>query len=149
MDIRDHSVVRPPAAPLDPSNLQFGRTFSPNMFMMDYEEDRGWYDARIVPYGPISLPPAAAVFHYGQEIFEGLKAFQHADGTIQMFRPDRNANRLNASARRMSMPEVPVDLQLKAMRQLVAVDRGWVPPGAALTQSRATMIRTVPRPVRK
>jgi branched-chain amino acid aminotransferase len=140
MDIRDLSVVRPPEAPLDPSALQFGRTFSPNMFMFDYEEDKGWYDARVVPYGPISLPPAAAVFHYGQEIFEGLKAFRRADGSIHMFRPDRNANRLNASARRMSMPEVPVEIQLEAMRTLVKLDRAWVPPAPGTLYIRPTMI---------
>ncbi len=140
MDIRDRSVVRPPEAPLDPSTLQFGRTFSPNMFMFDYEEGRGWYDARIVPYGPIALPPAAAVFHYGQEIFEGLKAFRHADGSIHMFRPDRNATRLNASARRMSMPEVPAEVQLEAMRTLVSLDREWVPPAPGTLYIRPTMI---------
>jgi branched-chain amino acid aminotransferase len=142
MDIRDLSVVRPPEAPLDPSTLQFGRTFSPNMFMYDYEEGRGWSDARIAPYGPIPLAPATAVFHYGQEIFEGLKAFRHADGSIHIFRPDRNATRLNASARRMSMPEVPTEVQLEAMRTLVALDRDWVPPTPGTLYIRPTMIAT-------
>jgi len=142
MDIRDLSVVRAPEAPLDPSNLQFGRTFSPNMFMMDYDEGQGWSDARIVPYGPIQLQPAAAVFHYGQEIFEGLKAFRHRDGSIHLFRPDRNAGRLNASARRMSMPEVPVEVQLEAMRTLAALDREWVPPAPGTFYIRPAMIAT-------
>ena len=93
MDIRNEAVTRQPDAPLDPANLPFGRTFSPNMFCIDFEEGKGWFDARIVPYGPLSLLPSAMVFHYGQEIFEGLKAFRHADGSIQMFRPDRNAAR--------------------------------------------------------
>ena len=142
MDLRDLSVVRPPEAPLDPGALQFGRMFSPNMFLMDYEEGRGWYEPRIVPYGNIALPPAAAVFHYGQEIFEGLKAFRHDDGSVHIFRPDRNATRLNASARRMTMPEVPVDVQLEALRALVAVDRAWVPPAPGTFYIRPAMIAT-------
>jgi branched-chain amino acid aminotransferase len=128
MEIRDNAVIRPPQGPLDPDNLPFGRTFAPNMFIMDWEDGRGWFEPRIVPYGPISLAPAAMVFHYGQEIFEGLKGFRHADGSVHLFRPDRNAARLNRSARRMSMPEVPVDLQLEAMRLLVRRDSDWVPP---------------------
>jgi branched-chain amino acid aminotransferase len=140
MDIRDHSVVRPPEKPLDPKNLPFGRTFSPNMFLMDYGEEQGWHDPRIVPYGPIPLPPAAAVFHYGQEIFEGLKAFRHPDGSLHLFRPDRNAARLNRSARRMCMPEVPVELQLQAMGALVALDRDWAPPAPGTLYVRPTMI---------
>jgi branched-chain amino acid aminotransferase len=142
MDIRDLSVVRPPEAPLDPSALQFGRMFSPNMFMMEYDEGQGWYDARIVPYGPLSLPPATAVFHYGQEIFEGLKAFRHPDGSVHLFRPDRNATRLNASARRLSMPEVPVEVQLEAMRLLADRDRDWVPPAPGTLYIRPAMIAT-------
>jgi branched-chain amino acid aminotransferase len=142
MDIRDLSVVRPPEAPLDPSALQFGRTFSPNMFMMEYDEGAGWTDPRVVPYGPLSLPPATAVFHYGQEIFEGLKAFRHDDGSIHIFRPDRNANRLNASARRMSMPEVPADVQLAAIRMLADRDRDWVPPAPGALYIRPAMIAT-------
>ena len=137
MDIRDHSVVRPPAAPLDPANLPVRSHVLAQHVHDGLDEGQGWYDARIVPYGPIHLPPAAAVFHYGQEIFEGLKAFQHADGSIHIFRPDRNANRLNASARRMSMPEVPVDLQLEAMRR-------WSPstaPGCRRRPARSTSDR--------
>ena len=142
MDIRDHSVVRPPQAPLDPSNLPFGRTFSPNMFLMDYDEGRGWYDPRIVPYGPLPFPPATAVFHYGQELFEGLKGFRHPDGSVHLFRADRNAARLNRSARRMCMAEIPVEVQIEAMRALVALDREWTPPPPGTLYVRPTMIAT-------
>jgi branched-chain amino acid aminotransferase len=94
------------------------------MFCLDWDEANGWHDARIVPYGPLHLAPSAMVFHYGQEIFEGLKAFKHGDGSIKLFRPDRNAARFNRSAVRMSMPEVPVEHQIEASRQ--ALDRGEV-----------------------
>ncbi len=128
MDIQDRSVARAPKAPLDPSNLPFGRTFAPNMFMVEWDEGKGWHDPRMVPYGPLDLAPAAMVFHYGQEIFEGLKAFKHPDGSVHLFRPDRNASRLNTSAVRLSMPEIRVELQVEAMRKLVKIDIGWVPP---------------------
>ncbi len=142
MDIRDESIVRPPQHPLDPSRLSFGKEFSPNMFLVEWEKDRGWHDPRIVPFGPLSLSPAAMVFHYGQEIFEGLKAFRQPDGSVALFRPDRNAARLNRSARRMSMPELPVELQLEAMRRLVAVDRDWVPAAPGTLYIRPAMIAT-------
>jgi branched-chain amino acid aminotransferase len=130
MDITDRSVVKLPPEGLfdDPRQLGFGKVFSPNMFLMDYDEQRGWHDPRIVPFGPLQLSPSAMVFHYGQEIFEGLKAFRHADGSVHIFRPDRNAARFNRSARRMSMPEIPEAIQIEAMRALVDVDRDWVPP---------------------
>ncbi len=142
MDILDRSVARAPKTPLDPKNLPFGRTFSSNMFLADWDEGRAWHDPRIVPYGPLSLAPSAMVFHYGQEIFEGLKAFRHPDGSVHLFRPDRNAARLNTSARRMSMPEIPVELQLEAMRKLIRIDSDWVPPPPATLYVRPTMIAT-------
>lgn len=142
MDIRDQSIARPPEHPLDPSKLSFGRDFSPNMFLMDWDRERGWHDPRVVPFGPLSLSPAAMVFHYGQEIFEGLKAFRHPDGSVHLFRPDRNAARFNRSARRMSMPELPVEVQLEAMRTLVAIDRDWVPGRPGTLYVRPAMIAT-------
>jgi branched-chain amino acid aminotransferase len=114
------------------------------MFLVDYEEGRGWFDARIVPYGPLQLSPAASVLHYGQEIFEGLKAFRQPDGSIKLFRPDRNADRLNRSAARMSMPSIPVELQLEAMRQLIRIDHEWVPPVPGSLYVRPAMIATDP-----
>jgi len=142
MEIRDDSVIRPPDIPLDPDQLPFGKTFAPNMFLMDWEEGRGWHDARIVPFGPLSMSPATAVLHYGQEIFEGLKAFRHPDGSIGMFRPDRNAARFNRSARRMSMPEIPEDFQVEAMTRTVACNRDWVPPTPGSLYVRPAMIAT-------
>lgn len=142
MEIRDNAVTRPPDIPLDPDKLPFGMTFAPNMFLMDWEEGKGWHDARIEPFGPLSLSPATAVLHYGQEIFEGLKAFRHPDGSIGMFRPDRNAARFNRSARRMSMPELPEEFQLEAMTRIVAANRDWVPPTPGSLYVRPAMIAT-------
>lgn len=142
MEIRNEAVIRQPAGPLDPSKLPFGRNFSPNMFLIDFDEGTGWHDPRIVPYGPIPLPPSAMVFHYGQEIFEGLKGFKHPDGSIHLFRPDRNASRMNRSARRMCMPELPVEIQLEAMKALISIDRDWVPPNPGALYVRPTMIAT-------
>ncbi|MDD5565128.1 MAG: branched-chain amino acid aminotransferase [Thermoanaerobaculaceae bacterium] len=142
MEILDRSVARAPQGELDPAKLPFGRTFSPNMFMVEWDEGQGWHDPRIVPYGPLQLAPSAMVLHYGQEIFEGLKAFRQGGGGVKLFRPDRNAARLNASARRMSMPEVAVELQLEAMTRLVAIDRAWVPPAPGSLYLRPAMIAT-------
>ena len=142
MEILDQSVARAPQISLDPAKLPFGRTFSPNMFLIDWEKGKGWHDPRIVPYGPLQLAPSAMVFHYGQEIFEGLKAFRHPDGLVRIFRPDKNAQRMNVSARRMSMPEIPVELQLEAMKRLVAIDRDWTPDPPGALYIRPAMIAT-------
>jgi branched-chain amino acid aminotransferase len=92
-----------------------------------WSENGGWHRPRIQPYGPIELDPAAAVFHYGQEIFEGLKAYRHADGSIWTFRPDANARRFQASAARMALPELPVEYFLESLKALISVDGDWVP----------------------
>jgi branched-chain amino acid aminotransferase len=105
----------------------FGQIFTDHMVTIRYTEGRGWHDAVLEPYGPVRLDPAAAVFHYGQEIFEGLKAFRTVDGQIVSFRPDANAARFNRSAKRMAMPEMPEDLFLAAIDALVTTDREWVP----------------------
>ncbi|WP_201613951.1 branched-chain amino acid aminotransferase [Gulosibacter hominis] len=109
-------------------NPGFGNYFTDHMAMIDWTLAEGWQDPRIVPYGPLTLNPANAVFHYGQEIFEGLKAYRHADGSVHTFRPERNAARLQASARRLALPELPTELFVEAIRQLVQVDERWVPP---------------------
>ena len=105
----------------------FGIAFSDHMVTIEWSEDRGWHDARVEPYGPITLDPATAVLHYAQEIFEGLKAYSRADGSIALFRPEANAARLNASARRLAMPELPEEVFLESVRQLVLADRDWFP----------------------
>lgn len=131
----------PKQKPQDESSLGFGKQFSDHMFKIEYTEGRGWHDARIEPYGPLHLDPAAPVLHYAQEIFEGLKAYRRADGGVQLFRPDENAKRMNSSAERMCMPTLDVEYQVKAMQTLVKLEEEWVPhrPGTSL-YLRPTMI---------
>lgn len=143
MEILVPSKERQTAADKLPSDLGFGKIFADEMFTMTYREGSGWQDAAIVPYGPLQLEPSAMVFHYGQEIFEGHKAYRWADGHIAMFRPEENARRLNRSAERMKMPTIPVDLQVDIAHRLVGRLKDWVPtqPGASL-YLRPTMIAT-------
>ena len=110
----------------DFDNLPFGKTFSDHMFIADYEGGE-WKDFRIVPYGDISLSPAISALHYGQTFFEGIKAYKHADGKVAIFRPEKNAERSNASADRLCMPQIPVDVYLQAVSTLVELDKDWVP----------------------
>ena len=118
----------------DPDKLKFGRTFTDHMFLMEYETGKGWFDGRVVPYGPLTLDPAAAVFHYGQEMFEGMKAYRAGDGRILLFRPYRNAERARASNERMCMPDFEADLFVEAIKTLVNVEKDWIPekPGTSL-----------------
>jgi branched-chain amino acid aminotransferase len=105
----------------------FGKHFTDHMVDLCWSKDGGWHRPRVAPFGPIQLDPAAAVLHYAQEIFEGLKAYRHADGSIQTFRPETNAARFQRSARRMALPELPTELFLDSLRQLIAIDGAWVP----------------------
>ncbi len=106
----------------------FGKLFTDYMVAIDYDADKGgWFAARVEPRRPLSLDPATAVLHYAQEIFEGMKAYRQDDGGIALFRPDRNAQRFNNSARRMAMPELPAELFLQSVRHLVQVDSDWFP----------------------
>jgi branched-chain amino acid aminotransferase len=107
----------------------FGRKFTDHMVTAHWSADRGWHDAELVPYGPLSLDPATMALHYGQEIFEGLKAYRQADGAIASFRPEANAARFNRSARRLAMPELPEELFLDSLSAMVAADADWVPSG--------------------
>src|SRR5690606_24739341 len=107
--------------------LGFGKIFTDHMFLMDYIEGIGWHDPRIVPYGPFTLDPAAMVFHYGQAVFEGLKAFRTANGAVRLFRPEQNARRLNRSNDRIGIPQLDEEFFVEALRKLVAVDADWVP----------------------
>ena len=107
----------------------FGRVFTDHMAVATWTEARGWHDARIGARRPFQLDPACAVLHYAQEIFEGLKAYRADDGDVVLFRPERNARRMNESARRLAMPDLPEELFLQAVEALVAVDAGWVPEG--------------------
>ena len=105
----------------------FGTHFTDHMIDVCWSVRGGWHRPRVQPYGPLSLDPAAAVLHYAQEIFEGLKAYRHADGSIWSFRPEKNAERLQRSARRMALPELPTEYFLDSLRQLIALDGAWVP----------------------
>ncbi|MGW3415299.1 branched-chain amino acid aminotransferase [Streptomyces sp. NPDC000888] len=105
----------------------FGRHFTDHMVTIKWTEGRGWHDGQLVPYGPLSLDPANMTLHYAQEIFEGLKAYRQADGSAATFRPDMNAKRFQASARRLGMPELPVETFIEACDVLVQQDRAWVP----------------------
>ena len=111
----------------DSSTLVFGKAMTDHMFIVDYDEGQGWHDARIVPYGPLSIDPAAKVLHYGEEIFEGLKAYRTADGSIQLFRPKDNIDRMNKSAARLCLPQIPEELALAGITKLVEVEQDWVP----------------------
>ncbi len=109
------------------ANPGFGVHFSDHMFTVEWTPDRGWYDARITPYGPLTLDPATAVLHYAQETFEGMKAYRHGDGSIWTFRPEENAARMVRSSNRLALPVLPVDEFVQAVDALVTVDRRWVP----------------------
>ena len=134
LDIQITKTTSPKAKPADESKLGFGKIFTDHMFVMDYAPDKGWHDARIVPYQPFPLDPACVIFHYAQEIFEGLKAYRTADNTIQLFRPDCNGQRMQDSADRMCIPKIPVEDFVQAVKTLVEVDKDWVPhsDGASL-----------------
>ena len=121
------TLTKNPKAKPDPDHLPFGRIFTDHMFMMDYDPEQGWHDGRIVPYGPIELDPASTVFHYGQEMFEGLKAYRTKEGKVQLFRPDMNAKRTNNTNKRMCMPQIDEDLFVDAVKAIVEVDKDWIP----------------------
>jgi branched-chain amino acid aminotransferase len=105
----------------------FGANLTDHQVVVVWEKDKGWHSAQVLPYGPIMMDPSAAVLHYGQEIFEGIKAYRHADGSIWTFRPEANAARLQRSAHRMALPEVPTEIFVESLKQLIAVDGAWVP----------------------
>ena len=134
LDIKIVRTTEPKAKPQDESKLGFGKIFTDHMFLMDYTAGEGWHDARVVPYASLPLDPATVVFHYAQEIFEGMKAYRTADGSVQLFRPDCNAKRFQDSADRLCIPKIPVEDFVQAVETLVDVDRDWVPhsDGASL-----------------
>ena len=109
------------------STLVFGKSMTDHMFSVAYDEGQGWHNPRIVPYGPLQIDPAAKVLHYAEEIFEGLKAYRTADGTIQLFRPLDNIARMNKSAERLCLPQIPEELALAGITELVKLERDWVP----------------------
>lgn len=126
-------VTRNPEAKTDAERAEllkdpgFGKVFTDHMVDICWSEKGGWHRPRVQPYGPIALDPAAAVLHYAQEVFEGLKAYRHADGSIWTFRADQNAARMQRSARRLALPELPTEYFIDSLKQLIAVDGDWVP----------------------
>lgn len=131
--------------PQDESKLGFGELLTDHMFVVNYQTPKGWFDPRIEPFHDLELNPAAMVLHYGQEVFEGLKAYRGEDGRISLFRPGKNIERLNRSAQRLCMPQVDADLIMEGMKQLILLDKNWVPktPGTSL-YIRPTMLATEP-----
>ena len=125
-DIKIEKTNQPKIKP-PPSDMLFGKNFSDHMFTMEYSADKGWYDPKIVPYGNISLSPAAMVFHYGQELFEGLKAYRTEAGKIQLFRPEKNVARMNWTCDRLCIPELDPEFTLEAIKEVVRFDSDWVP----------------------
>jgi branched-chain amino acid aminotransferase len=109
------------------SDLTFGTVFTDHMFVMDFQEEKGWYDPRIEPYGPITLDPAAAVLHYAQAVFDGLKAFRGRDGAVRLFRPQKHVERLVQSSQRLCIPPLDPELALKSLVTLVGMEKDWVP----------------------
>lgn len=111
----------------DQNNLGFGNYFTDHMFLMDWTSEKGWHDARIVPYGPLPTDPATMVLHYAQETFEGLKAYRDPEGNVQLFRPDMNAKRMINSNKRLCMPEIPVDMFIDCVKTIVNYEQDWIP----------------------
>lgn len=115
--------------PTDETQLGFGKIFTDYMLRIDYNPEEGWHDTRIIPYGPIALEPSASCLHYGQLIFEGMKAYKNKDGKVTMFRPEENIRRLNKSARRLCMPELNEEETLNALTELIRLEQDWIPSG--------------------
>ena len=131
--IKKQLTQLPKEKPAD-NTLGFGQIFTDHMFVLDYTDGVGWHDPRIIPYQPITLDPSAMVFHYGQTVFEGMKAYRSPEGKVQLFRPTKNFERLNRSSARLSIPAIDEKLALQGLLELVDIDRDWVPssPGTSL-----------------
>ena len=127
LDIKIELTKEPKNLPDKDDPLLFGKIFTDHMFIMDYKVGQGWHDARIIPYQPLSLEPSAMVLHYGQEMFEGLKAYKAKDGRILLFRPDMNAKRTTNTCRILCLPELPEDDFVQAIKELVKIDKRWIP----------------------
>lgn len=126
MEIKFEKSTNLKAKP-DPATLGFGKLFTDHMFMMDWNSETGWTNARIVPFGYLSIHPASTCLHYGSEIFEGLKAYRRADGKVQMFRPIENIRRMNNSADRLCLPQIPEDMAMEIYTKFVEIEQDWTP----------------------
>ncbi len=127
LDIKIEMTKNPKVLPGVDNPLKFGTIFSDHMFVMNYETGKGWFDPRVIPYQPLNLEPSAMVFHYGQEMFEGLKAYKTEDGKTLLFRPGKNIERANRTNRRICIPEIPEEDFLQAIEAVVKVDEAWIP----------------------
>lgn len=127
LNIAKHLTTTPKKKPAKGEKLGFGIIYTDHMLVIDWTEGKGWHDARIEPYAPISLDPAAMVFHYAQESFEGLKAYRTSNGSIQLFRPEKNAARMQNTNNRMCIPALPVEDFVQAVKEFVEVEKDWVP----------------------
>ena len=126
-EIKVELTKQPKAKPTDETKLGFGSIFTDHMFVMNYDEGQGWHDARIVPYGPIELDPSAMCLHYGQTVFEGMKACRAKDGRVLLFRPEKNMARLNVSNERLCIPKIDEAFALKCIEKLVSIEKDWIP----------------------
>ena len=126
-EIKVELTKQPKAKPTDETKLGFGSIFTDHMFIMNYDEGQGWHDARIVPYGPIELDPSAMCLHYGQTVFEGMKAYRAKDGRVLLFRPEKNMARLNVSNERLCIPKIDEAFALKCIEKLVSIEKDWIP----------------------
>lgn len=134
LNISIEKTTCPKEKPAQDNPLIFGTIFTDHMFVMDYEEGKGWIDSRIIPYQPLMLDPSAMVFHYGQTMFEGLKAYKTADDKILLFRPDKNIERANRSNARLCIPNIPEEHFMTGLKELVKMEEDWIPkkPGTSL-----------------
>nr|WP_320016425.1 branched-chain amino acid aminotransferase [uncultured Desulfobacter sp.] len=144
MELKVTRVSEPGTRPKD-EDLGFGTIFTDHMFVMDYEKDKGWFNARIEPYGDFSMSPASMVLHYGQAVFEGLKAYKTADGKIQLYRARDNFARMNRSCQGLCIPEIDIDFVMDALKQLLKLEQAWIPEtmGTSL-YIRPTIVATDP-----
>ena len=126
-EIKVELTKQPKAKPTDETKLGFGSIFTDHMFVMNYDEGQGWHDARIVPYGPIELDPSAMCLHYGQTVFEGMKAYRAKDGRVLLFRPEKNMARLNVSNERLCIPKIDEAFAFKCIEKLVSIEKDWIP----------------------
>lgn len=126
-EIKVELTKQPKAKPVDETKLGFGSIFTDHMFIMNYDEGQGWHDARIVPYGPIALEPSAMCLHYGQTVFEGMKAYRAKDGRVLLFRPEKNMARLNMSNERLCIPKIDEEFAIKCIEKLVSIEKDWIP----------------------
>lgn len=134
LDIKFEKTKNPKPIPDESNPLAFGTIFTDHMFIMDYETNKGWHNERVTEYAPITLDPSAMVFHYGQEMFEGLKAYKAEDDRILLFRPDKNIERANNTNKRICIPQIPEEDFLQAIKAVVLADKNWIPtkPGTSL-----------------